>query len=358
MNTRTTDRSYADASSHGTARRPALVTLAVVGALLVGSGASALPADTEDDPALQQTVEGDEASVEGREVITDGHVDVGPRFLDDTWTLQARDDRAVPPVWRFPDETVFHVVDESILEAPDSEDYAFLGVEPGAPLYVVPQVQNQAVVWLGWNTQDPEVTQRIDRGATLRLDGVEGPGSFFLFLQEGVTGPPNVLWNSGTAYPQDLWMDVNTHVHANWVFTEPGVYTLDVTMLADLTDGTHVEDPGVLRFAVGTSTDPQTAFPAANEEPAEGTTEPTTDASDTETDPADDADEADEVTDPESEDASASGVALWVGLAALVLVAAVVVTVVRGRRARALAEQEADGGDAHAGSADGAKDRS
>ena len=359
MNPRTIDRSYADASSHGAARRQALVTLAVVGALLVGPGAAALPADTQDDPALQQTVEGDEASVEGREVITDGHVDVGPRFLDDTWTLQARDDRAVPPVWRFPDETVFHVVDESILEAPDSEDYAFLGVEPGAPLYVVPQVQNQAVVWLGWNTQDPEVTQRIDRGATLRLDGVEGPGSFFLFLQEGVTGPPNVLWDSGAAYPQDLWMDVNTHVHANWVFTEPGVYTLDVTVLADLTDGTHVEDPGVLRFAVGTSTDPQTAFPAA-EEPAEETTEPTTDAPDTETDPAggsDEADEAAEADEAESEEASTSGVALWVGLAALVLVAAVVVTIVRGRRARALAEREADDAGSDAGSADDTQGR-
>ncbi len=355
MNTRTIDQRPVHASSSdGTARRQALVTLAVVGALLAGPGAAALPADTQDDPALRQAVEGDEASVDGREVVTDGHVDVGPRFLDGTWTLQARDDRAVPPVWRFPDETVFHVVDESILEAPDNPDYAFLGVEAGSPLYVVPQVQNQAVVWLGWNTQDPEVTQRIDRGATLRLDGVEGPGSFFLFLQEGVTGPPNVLWDSGAAYPQDLWMDVNTHVHANWVFTEPGVYTLDVTMLADLTDGTHVEDPGVLRFAVGTSTDPQAAFPAADEEPGQETAEPTTHAPDTVTDPAGGPDEAD---DAGAEDTSTSGVALWVGLAALVLVAAVVVTVVRGRRARALAELEADGREADAGSADGAKDR-
>lgn len=342
MNTRTIDRGHADASSLGTARRPALVTLAVVGALLAGPGAVALPADTQDDPSLQQTVEGDEASVEGREVVTDGHVDVGPRFLGGTWTLQARDDRSVPPVWRFPDETVFHVVDESVLEAPDNPDYDFLGVEAGAPLYVVPQVQNQAVVWLGWNTQDPEVTQRIDRGATLRLDGVEGPGSFFLFLQEGVTGPPNVLWSSGGAYPQDLWMDVNTHVHANWVFTEPGVYTLDVTMLADLADGTHVEDPGVLRFAVGTETDPQTAFPAATEEPQQEETsaagaEAPHDATDTET-PSPSAS-----TDEES--TSTANVALWVSLAALVLVVAVVTSVLLGRRARARADAEAEARD-------------
>lgn len=322
-------------------------SVAALLAALLALPLAALPAagDTRDDPNLQQRVGADEASVEGPEVVTQGHVDIGPRFLDGAWTLQARDDRTLPAVWRYPDETVMHVLDESVLPAPDSPDFAFLGVEPGTPLYVVPQVQNQDVVWLGWNTQDPEVTQRIGRGATLRLDGVQGPGSFFLFLQEGVTGPPNVLWTSGADYPQDLWMEVNTHVHANWVFTEPGVYTLDVTVLADLTDGTTVEDPAVLRFAVGTATDPQTAFAAAGEsagETAEQDAAPgaSPDASAT----------AEQRADEETDDAAGADdgsatttVALWAGLAVLVLVLGVGLTVLRGRRARAIADREADG---------------
>ncbi|OLT52608.1 choice-of-anchor M domain-containing protein [Cellulosimicrobium sp. CUA-896] len=321
-------------------------SVAALLAALLALPLAALPAagDTPEDPGLQQRVGADEATVEGPEVVTEGHVDVGPRFLDGTWTLQARDDRTAPPVWRSPDETVLHVHDESVLPAPDSPDFAFLGVDPGTPLYVVPQVQAPDVVWLGWNTQDPEVTQRIGRGATLRLDGVEGPGAFFLFLQEGVTGPPNVLWTSGADYPQDLWMEVNTHVHANWVFTEPGVYTLDVTVLADLVDGTTVEDPAVLRFAVGTSTDPQTALAAAEESQEDAATASPT-PSET-ADPADDEDaDGGAVSDDAAgtdEESATSTVALWAGLVVLVLVAAVGLTVLRGRRARAAADREAD----------------
>ncbi|MFC8923725.1 choice-of-anchor M domain-containing protein [Cellulosimicrobium sp. NPDC057127] len=325
-------------------------SVAALLAALLALPLAALPAagDTQEDPGLQQRVGADEASVEGPEVVTEGHVDVGPRFLDGTWTLQARDDRTVPPMWRSPDETVMHVLDESVLPAPDSPDFAFLGVDPGTPLYVVPQVQNQDVVWLGWNTQDPEVTERIGRGATLRLDGVDGPGAFFLFLQEGVTGPPNVLWTSGADYPQDLWMEVNTHVHANWVFTEPGVYTLDVTVLADLTDGTTVEDPAVLRFAVGSATDPQTALAAAEhttEESQEGagTASPTpSETADTTGDEETDGGAAADDAAGTDEQSATSTVALWAGLAVLVLVAAVGLTVLRGRRARAAADREAD----------------
>ncbi|WP_435737986.1 choice-of-anchor M domain-containing protein [Cellulosimicrobium sp. PMB13] len=333
--------------------RPLLTAVALSCALLAGTlvagpaaavpATHSLPADTQDEPGLQQRVGADEMSVEGREVVTQGHLDIGPRFLDGTWTLQARDDRVVPAVWRAPEQTVLHVLDDAILPAPDSPDFAFLGVDPGAPLYVVPQVQNQDVVWIGWNTQDPEVTQRIDRGATLRLDGVEGPGAFHLFLQEGVTGPPNVLWSSDVDAPQDLWMEVNTHVHANWVFTEPGVYTFDVTVLADLADGSSVEDAGVLRFAVGTATDPQTAFAAADETQPEAA-EPVDDPTDVEpSEPAapDDASTAD-TSDAAGAGTPTSTVALWVGLAVVVLLAAVVVTVLHGRRARAAAEREAD----------------
>ena len=315
-------------------RRGALLTLLVTGALTLAGPASAAPSE---DPDLDQRVGTSEVTVTGPDVLTAGHVDIGPRFLDGTWTMQARDDRTAPPVWRATEETVLHVLDEAILPAPDSPDFAFLAAEPGTPLYVVPQGQNQDVVWIGWNTQDPEVTERIDRGATLRLDAVTGPGDVFLFLQEGVTGPPNVLWDSTVTAPQDLWMEVNTHVHANWVFTAPGVYTLEVTMLADLVDGTHVEDAGTLSFAIGTSTDPQAAFPVDPAVPAAGhapatTTPPTADAPSGDTTHAD-ADDAPSTT---------TDVAVWAGAAAAVLAIAVSVSVLRGRRARRLAEAAAD----------------
>jgi putative ABC transporter-associated repeat protein len=215
-----------------------------------------------------QQDDGAETTAADRAVIGTGHVDVGPRFVDGTWRLQARDDRAVPAVWRAVADTALQVSDAAVLPVPDSADYAFLGADPGSPVHVVPQAQSPDVVWIGWNTQDPEVVAQIDRGATLTLHGAQGPGEVLVFLQEGVSGAPNVLWDSAQTGPQDIWMDVNTHVHANWVFTRPGVYLLDVEVSADLVDGRAVTDRSVLRFAVGDVTDPQQALAADLAAPA------------------------------------------------------------------------------------------
>lgn len=332
-----------------TTRRRMIAGYAAV--LVAGLAITAAPpavADAPDDGGLEQTVEADEAVVSEDAVVTDGHVDVGPRFLDDEWTMLARDDREVPSVWREPERTVLHLGDAAVLPAPDSPDFEFLGVEPGTPVHVVPQTQAPDVVWLGWNTQDPEVVGLIEQGATLRLDGVDGPGELFVFLQEGVTGPPNVLWDSGEPLPQELWMEVNTHVHANWVFTEPGIYQLDVTMLAGLTDGTEAEDRSTLVFAVGEGTDPDEALAAVADAAAAG--EP---ASDDEASPdASSSEEADAaaVTDaPEasapSSDSDGSAVLVWgAALAGLMLLLVLVARVVRARRARAAAEHDVEDG--------------
>ncbi|MFD6138677.1 choice-of-anchor M domain-containing protein [Promicromonospora sp. NPDC060271] len=318
-------------------------TALLLGAALATGAAPAALADAPDDAGLQQTVEPDEEVVTADEVVTDGHVDVGPRFLDGEWTMLARDDREVPSVWRDPERTVLHLGDEAVLPAPDGPDYEFLGVEPGTPLHVVPQTQAPDVVWLGWNTQDPEVVDAIEQGATLRLDGVDGPGDVFVFLQEGVTGPPNVLWNSGEPLPQELWMEVNTHVHANWVFTEPGTYRLDVTMLADLTDGTRAEDTSTLVFAVGEDTDPAEALAAvagdadpAADEPSAGGSPDAAPSSDTDAGVPD----VPGASAP-SDDAGLATPVRWAAAAGLVLLLVLIARLVRARRARAAADQDA-----------------
>lgn len=328
-----------------TRNRAAAACAALLATGLALGAAPAALADAPDDTGLEQTVEADEELVTDDTVVTDGHVDVGPRFVDGEWTMLARDDRVVPSVWRDPERTVLHLGDAAVLPAPDGPDYEFLGVEPGSPLHVVPQTQAPDVVWLGWNTQDPQVVDVIGQGATLRLDGLDGPGELFVFLQEGVSGPPNVLWDSGEALPQELWMEVNTHVHANWVFTEPGIYRLDVTMLADLTDGTRAEDQSTLVFAVGEDTDPTEAFTAVADDTTsdEQTPDPGAAPSATPTTEAADAEATDppEASAPAS-DGGASDLVVWGAVAAgLVLLLVLVGRIVSTRRARAAAERDA-----------------
>ena len=243
-----------------------LRTRGAVASLAVGIIALALgtaPARAADDPALDQTVAADEEASTESAVIDTGHVDIGPRMVDGQWSVALRDDSGAHPVWRDPDRTVLRVSDAALMAAPTGSDYAFMGAQAGEQYYVVPQTQNPDVVWLGWNTQDPGVVSAIDRGATMRIGSVSGPGRTWMFLQDGTFGKPRLLVDGQSGQAQDVWVDASTHVHANWVFTAPGVYTAALTFSARTTDGQQLSASTTLRFAVGSQTSADEAFAAA-----------------------------------------------------------------------------------------------
>ena len=222
----------------------------IVSALLVIAGAPSSFADPSPDPDLAQSVAAHEEWSNEASEIAVGHVDLGPRLIDGQWRAGLRHDAESGAVWRDPNQTVLRVSDAAIMTAPDSADYPFLADVAGKPVYVVPQTQNPGVVWLGWNTQDPAVTATIDRGLTMRVGPVSGPGRAWLFLQSGTFGKPLLLADSGAA-PGDVWIDSGTHVHANWAFSAPGTYTATVTFLGTTTAGEAVAASTTLRFAVG-----------------------------------------------------------------------------------------------------------
>ena len=223
---------------------------ALLCAFLVIAGAPSSFADPSPDPDLAQSVAAHEEWSNEASEIAVGHVDLGPRLIDGQWRAGLRHDAESGAVWRDPNQTVLRVNDAAIMTAPDSADYPFLADVAGKPVYVVPQTQNPGVVWLGWNTQDPAVTATIDRGLTMRVGPVSGPGRAWLFLQSGTFGKPLLLADSGAA-PGDVWIDSGTHVHANWAFSAPGTYTATVTFLGTTTAGEAVSASTTLRFAVG-----------------------------------------------------------------------------------------------------------
>jgi putative ABC transporter-associated repeat protein len=303
--------------------RPILLLGAAVGMLLAPSAATAQPGTPSAGP--DQRIDSGQAVATDQKALAAGHVDIGPKFTGGKWTLMVHDDSADPSVWRHLDRTVFRISDKAMLPVPEDPAYSFIGA-PGKRVHVVPQVQNPDVVWVGWNTQDPEVMETIDGGVTLTLTGVDGPGELFVYLQAGNFGAADVLWNSTKDGPQDIWVDVNTHTHANWVFTEPGVYLVQAEVKADLVDGRKVTDTQTLRFAIGDNTSTDTAF-AAKAAP-----------------PTSSARAVAETASTQDEGSSGPLLVAVIGAVALILAFAVVVVVVRGRAAkrRALAGQETE----------------
>lgn len=219
-------------------------------------GASATPSP---DPALEQNVAANEPISQTPAVIEAGHVDLGPRLIGGKLTVSLRDDSAASPVWRDPNKTVLRVRDGALIQVPQGEDYKFLA--DSKRVYVLPQTQKTQLVWLGWNTQDPAVTKLIQGGVNMRIEQVKGPGRSWLILQEGTFGKPKVLADSA-ASAQDIWVDTNTHVHANWIFSKPGIYLVKVSFKATGVDGKTYQATTTLRFAVGDATSTTNALKA------------------------------------------------------------------------------------------------
>ena len=313
----------------------------LVSALLVIVGAPTSFADPT-DPDLAQSVAAHEAWSSEASEISVGHVDLGPRLIDGQWRAGLRHDAEGGAVWRDPNQTVLRVSDAAIMTAPDSADYPFLSDVVGKPVHVIPQTQNPGVVWLGWNTQDPAVTATIDRGLTMRVGPVSGPGRAWLFLQSGTFGKPLLLADSGAA-PGDVWIDSGTHVHANWAFSAPGTYTATVTFLGTTTAGEAVSASTTLRFAVGdaASASEALAMAAPAAAPADGAS---ASSSSSRAAPA-----APGAADPAGSSSAASGAASgglpdWAFLAIIAVAAAsllVIGALVVARSRRSRAEQAA-----------------
>ena len=317
------------------------VLAVIVSAFLVIAGAPSSVADPSPDPDLAQSVAAHEEWSNEASEISVGHVDLGPRLIDGQWRAGLRHDAESGAVWRDPNQTVLRVNDAAIMTAPDSADYPFLADVAGKPVYVVPQTQNPGVVWLGWNTQDPAVTATIDRGLTMRVGPVSGPGRAWLFLQSGTFGKPLLLADSGAA-PGDVWIDSGTHVHANWAFSAPGTYTATVTFLGTTTAGEAVSASTTLRFAVGDAASASEALamaaPAAADAASAGASASSSGAAPAASGAA-----------PASSSSSASGAASgglpdWAFLAIIAVAAAsllVILALVVARSRRSRAEQAA-----------------
>ena len=306
-------------------RRAIIPVLALASAALLPAS---LASAEEVDP-LDQTIDPNQSQGTGQVVRDQGHVDFGPTLNTGEWIIQIHDDTESPSYWRHLEDVVMKVDDASKLTVPDSAAYSFLEQEPGAEVWVVPQTQKTGVIWTGWNTQEPNVLNALDMGTTLNILGVEGPGDVSVYLQSGNFGDPQPLWSTHQPFPQQTWIEVNTHTHANWVFSDPGIYLVEIQFDADLNTGESVSARDTLRFAVGDATDPQQAF---------GVTFAQTDADaegDTVTAPPPETGDA----APSADGSDSLGLIVWivVGGVAVVLIAALVVVGSATRRAKARA---------------------
>jgi surface-anchored protein len=190
------------------------------------------------------------ASASSLVVISQGHVDVvDVEYADGTFDLHVHDETVDPPAERDPADVIFGVRPEARTTVPDDPAFAFLG-SPGDPVWILPEVDNPELLFAGLGTEELEPGVFAGDAITLTLHRVRGPGSVSLFVSDPF-GAPQVLWNGRDGLPDQFTLPVGTHQHANWAFTERGLYRLTIQATATLTGGGSVRsDPTTFTFWV------------------------------------------------------------------------------------------------------------
>lgn len=240
----------------GAVNRPArlLGALGLAVAGLVSAGAAgggdgdAVPGAP---PAAPAAVSAAGDVVDERTVIDKGHVDaVAPRLVDGEFRTLLKDSReSGNVVWREPTSVIMHLTPAGRQTVPDpAGGLEYIG-EPGDVFHLIPQVQDPEVVWAGWNTEEFAPADMEGR-LQLSLDEVEGPGELAVWAWS-TFGEPLPRFDTRDGLRDSYIVMAGTHEHANWAFTEEGVYRMTFTFSATLASGEEVSDSQVFTMAVG-----------------------------------------------------------------------------------------------------------
>jgi len=109
---------------------------------------------------------------------------------------------------------------------------------------VLPLTQDPALIWPGWDTNRTAASGYTD--VSINVTGVNGPGTVFLSSQGSFGGVTSLLQGGGHTLPGTIREAAPAHTHAQWVFSEKGVYRLTAHAVAtdpstgrSLTTATH-----------------------------------------------------------------------------------------------------------------------
>lgn len=188
--------------------RIAVLTLAVLTALVGG----VLPAHAE-------------------VVLDDGHVDgVWVKYVSPNLQLWVGDHTGGGLVERAPADVTLRAKPESQITVPASPNPACLGT-PGNSAWVLPQVENPALLWLGWSAESIAPGDLDGNQVTLKLKSatpLSGVGVFCVYSKSGLSTTKIFDSSDGVTAADSVVIPVGStgHRHVNWAFTSSGPWTV------------------------------------------------------------------------------------------------------------------------------------
>ncbi|MER5267608.1 choice-of-anchor M domain-containing protein [Actinosynnema sp. NPDC002837] len=182
-------------------------------------------------------------------VLDSGHVDViGIAFEDGQFDVHVHDE--TNDVEYAPSDVKIVAKSAARTTVPADPAYSFLGAA-GSPVWVLPEVEDPALLWPGIATEEIEPGVFVGDALTLRFEWVYGPAGFSVFTTDAV-GAPTVLVDSGNGLPDAVGLTAGNHQHANWAFEAAGNYAVVVRVSGVLaaTGQKVTSAPALYRFKV------------------------------------------------------------------------------------------------------------
>ncbi|WP_165242950.1 choice-of-anchor M domain-containing protein [Corynebacterium lizhenjunii] len=189
-------------------------------------------------------------------VLDRGHVDITVTREGNQLHTRLKDETALVDkkvVHRLLDSVVLGVHDNARRKRTQhqaAKEFDFMG-PVGEYFYLLPQVQNQDIIWPGYNTSQLDYS-RLNGPVQLHLEPVHIPdgASWGLYLSRGFD-EAEVLADSTIG---DYTVDTTfaSHTHTGWAFSRPGLYAFRVYYTATDADGTALASaPQTMTVAVG-----------------------------------------------------------------------------------------------------------
>jgi surface-anchored protein len=172
-------------------------------------------------------------------------INIDITFDNMMWGLAAHDEFA--DIFYDADKILFYVSEVERRTVPNNPAFAFLGADPGATVWVLPQVFDPARLSVGVSAEgiadgtfasylepDPRVNSEAP-WVKLTLKAVRGPGDLSVWENDAFGQP--VLWmatSHGLTDQDAVFIYSGRDSDYNWAFTAPGFYEIDVVASAYL----------------------------------------------------------------------------------------------------------------------------
>jgi surface-anchored protein len=185
--------------------------------------------------------------------IEQGHVDgAWIRYAGGSVRLLVGDHSGGSFIERQPADVILRARPAAQTTVPAAPNPACLGA-PGSPVWILPQVENVNLLWLGWSAASIPVGVVDGNQVTLRLKSVTPPsgGVLCVYSRSGFT--TTKIFDSSDGLPDSVAIPVGAggHRHVNWAFSRSGMWTAVFEATATVGGAAKSSGDHIYRFSVG-----------------------------------------------------------------------------------------------------------